>query len=320
MSRTAVAGQPGRLPRLVGVFLLYLSVVFVGAALVSPWLWRLIHDVLPSSPLVRQPFHRYINRSLIVFALAGLWPLHRFGFFPDLRGAGWIRRPSLVRELACGFLLGLGTLALIVVAACCAGVRTWNEAVTGPIVVQHVFKAAGAALLVSLMEELLFRGGIFGGLRRAGGFRLAAAVSSVIYALVHFFQRPAPPDFVDAFTGFQMLARMSVGFLDLSAMVPGFFNLALAGLILSAVRERTGALWVSIGLHAGWIFWLKSYAYFTRPLDGATNAFWGSSKLIDGWIALPVLLLAALAIRGFRACGIPSEIQDRTARTACERP
>lgn len=295
MIRSPAVALPGRLPRLVGVFLVYLVVVFVGAALLSPWIWRAVHALVP-----HQPFHRYVNRCLIVLALAGLWPLHRLGFFPDLQGAGWVRRPGIGKEILHGFLIGLGTLALIVLSACLAGVRIWNPAVTAPIVVQHFLKAAGAALLVSLMEEFLFRGGIFGGLRRTGGFWQAAGVSSAIYALVHFFQRPAPPASVGWDTGFQMLARMSDGFADLSAMVPGFFNLALAGLILTAFRERTGALWVSIGIHAGWIFWLKSYAYFTRPVEGAANAFWGSSKLIDGWIALPVLLLAAAASLGFQ--------------------
>jgi hypothetical protein len=46
---------------------------------------------------------------------------------------------------------------------------------------------------------------------------------------------------------------------------------------------------MSIGLHAGWIFWLKSYGFLTRETHGAARAWWGSERLIDGWLPLAVL-------------------------------
>jgi hypothetical protein len=81
------------------------------------------------------------------------------------------------------------------------------------------------------------------------------------------------------------------GFDDLHALVPGFFNLTLAGLLLALAYQRTGNLYFSIGLHAGWIFWLKFYGFLTTPL-AANVWFWGTEKLIDGWLAFLVLTLA----------------------------
>jgi hypothetical protein len=74
-------------------------------------------------------------------------------------------------------------------------------------------------------------------------------------------------------------------------LVPGFFNLALAGALLGLAYQRTGNLYFSIGLHAGWIFWLKSYGAFTAAAPGASEWFWGTSKMIDGWLAFFVLAL-----------------------------
>jgi hypothetical protein len=48
-------------------------------------------------------------------------------------------------------------------------------------------------------------------------------------------------------------------------------------------------LYLSIGMHAGWIFWLKFYGVVTTARPGANTWFWGTSKLIDGWLALIVL-------------------------------
>lgn len=72
-------------------------------------------------------------------------------------------------------------------------------------------------------------------------------------------------------------------------LVPAFFTLFVAGAILALAYQRTGALFVSIGLHAGWIFWLKFYGFLTVQTPGANPAIWGTDTLIDGWLALPVL-------------------------------
>ena len=82
------------------------------------------------------------------------------------------------------------------------------------------------------------------------------------------------------------------GFGDVAAMVPGFLNLTVAGVILGLAYQRTGNLYRSIGLHAGWIFSLKVYGLLTRATSGANAWFWGTGKMFDGWLALGVLALA----------------------------
>ena len=80
-------------------------------------------------------------------------------------------------------------------------------------------------------------------------------------------------------------------------MVPGFFNLTLAGILLAWAYHRTGNLYFSIGLHAGWIFWIKAYAAVSSPTPQANLWLWGSGSMaiVNGWIALPVLLLTLVA-------------------------
>ena len=56
-------------------------------------------------------------------------------------------------------------------------------------------------------------------------------------------------------------------------------------------------LHVSIGIHSGWIFWLKSYGFLTQEKPDANTWIWGSGKLIDGWIALLVLGLVLASLQ-----------------------
>lgn len=57
---------------------IYIAAVFLGGALLAPWLYWLAQAGTDSFPkLANTPFHRFVNRSLLLLALAGLWPLLR---------------------------------------------------------------------------------------------------------------------------------------------------------------------------------------------------------------------------------------------------
>jgi hypothetical protein len=92
------------------------------------------------------------------------------------------------------------------------------------------------------------------------------------------------------------------GFLDFYALVPGFFSLTLAGILLGLAYQRTGNLYFSIGLHAGWIFCLKAYGAFTTGAPHTATWFLGTGKIVDGWLALWALLFT-LAIFKFLPLG-----------------
>jgi uncharacterized protein len=92
------------------------------------------------------------------------------------------------------------------------------------------------------------------------------------------------------------LPQMLRGFGNLQVVIPGFFNLTLAGLLLGLAYQKTGNLYFSIGLHAGWIFWLKFYGAITAPVKGANIWLWGTDNPIDGWLALLVLALAFVVL------------------------
>lgn len=277
--------------------LIYFAAVFIGGALLAPCLYWLVQwlaaHLPPLQSLADAPFHRFVSRALLGAAVIGLWPLgRRLGMrswaevgLGSVRGQSW--------RFIWGYTAGLASLALVIGLGLLAGGRRFTENFAASYFLQHVLNAGLSALVTALIEEVVFRGVLFGALQRACRWPVAALVSGAIYALVHFFSRPESPATVEWHSGFGVLARMFAGLGAEHALLPGALNLTLAGVILAMAFHRTGSLYFSIGLHAGWIFWLKTGSLWTAGTGHSTAWFWGGARLVDGWLA--VIVLAATA-------------------------
>jgi uncharacterized protein len=281
--------------------LIFISVVLLIGALLAPCLFWLVQSAAHSSSafqgLAQQPFHRFVSRSLLIVAIVGLWPMARQLQIRSWRELGFWFSPEAKRQFGQGLLLGFFTLAIVAVLALTFGARRWNFGLSLSALGTKLLEAVAVALVVAVIEEVIFRGAIFGSLRKRHNWITALVLSSGIYAWFHFFRRPASPDIITWTSGFQVLAQMLRGFADLQSLVPGFFVLFLAGTILAMAVQRTNGLWFSIGTHAGWIVWLKIYGTLTVAVPAANGALWGTTKLTDGWLAGVVLLIAALLNR-----------------------
>jgi membrane protease YdiL (CAAX protease family) len=290
------------------ILLLVIVMVFLGGALLAPWLYWLVQWLAPGSSLAHKPFHRYLDRSLLVLGLLAIWPLLR-----NLRATSWndlgLCWPSgQWRRLASGLILGAGSLGCLGAIVLAIHARQFNSELPPVRYVSAFAGAIATAVAVATIEETLFRGAIFGALRREGSWQAALLFSSAFFAFVHFLGKSDLVGPVTCFSGLELLPRMLLNFASVKAVIPGFFNLTLAGVILGVAYQRTGNLYLSMGIHAGWAFWLRFYGLVTQPTPGSNDWLWGTAKLFDGWLALPVLLLAlALAF----APRLESPIGDR---------
>ena len=278
--------------------LIYLTAVFIGGALFAPWLYWLVQWLMPSSALAENPFRRFVERSLLAFALIGLWPfLNGLGVKPWLDGA-FTGAPGRWGRLARGFLLGFGSFACIFIIVLVRGARYW-QVEDASQVFKALTGAAAAVLVVPLLEEFLFRGAVFGALRRDWDWRAALLASSTLFALVHFVGKPAYAGPVRWNSGLELLPSMFVDSGNLRGFTASFINLTLVGATLCLAYQRTGDLSFSIGLHGGWVFLLKSYAAFTNGTKNGGGWFWGTDKLVDGWLAMIILFLTLLSLSIF---------------------
>lgn len=135
-----------------------------------------------------------------------------------------------------GMYLHLG-LGLVVALA--AGLLGWAAAdLAGAVVTTRgdldaaglVRDGARVLLLVftlAAMEELIFRGALQAFLARRLSTFQAVLCSSLIFAMAHGVLNPAAPTI-------------------------GLLGVAVAGILLGYAYDRTGSLWLPLGLHAGW--------------------------------------------------------------------
>jgi membrane protease YdiL (CAAX protease family) len=290
----SVSPATARDPRPVRALALYLLAVFAGGALLAPWLYHGMQALAESFPslakVARMPFARYVNRALLLTALLGL-PLYvRAAGIRSWREAGIPAGGIRWRTFGASFALGFFSLATVCVIALMAGGRQLKPRTPGELAGQFLGVLA-TALIVAVIEELLFRGAIFGGLRKAMRWPAALALSSAVYAIVHFMARSVNPPEVDWLSGLRVLPTVLAGMTELRTLIPAFLSLTLAGVILGLAYQWTGELSASIGIHAGWIFWLKFYGFATRSVEGADKWFWGTGKLVDGWLAFTALVI-----------------------------
>src|SRR3954463_1310955 len=156
--------------RPVWTVLLYVTGVFAAGALFAPWWSRITQALAPRASvfhdLAQQPFQRFVIRSILGFALLGLLPVARYSGIRSWREVGlWWERRSL-RELGAGAFVGFASLALIAFFALLFGARNWNPSMANRHLGESILRALIAACAVAVLEEILFRGVLFGVLRR----------------------------------------------------------------------------------------------------------------------------------------------------------
>jgi len=273
---------PGVKPKGTASLCLCVLLVFVAAALLSPWAYRFLHARL------NYPFHSYVDRCLMLTALAAI-PLfwRRFGISSwqeiGVKAGGGI---GLGIGLALGLLSTLVTLAVAILAGGRVVQGSADPGVIGTLLL--------AAALVAPLEELLFRGVIQTVLIRRTGAGAGILATSLFFALVHFIKVPVDftPDPVTAGSGFTALGLAFAPFADLNAIATRFLLLAAVGGVLGLAAWRTGRLWLPIGLHAGWIIGAKLGTRLTVDVPG----HWAAADFTTSPLSFAALALVGLLI------------------------
>jgi len=160
--------------------------------------------------------------------------------------------------------------------------------------------AASAGIFAGALEEFFFRGLLFKGLYDSGGQLRAYLLANLFYSALHFV-RPGQAYFLDGIqplAGFRHLLTTFAPFLDPLPILPGIFGLFLIGVVLSYALHRTGTLYLSIGLHAGWVFSLKILRVFGDFSRADLGWLFGSSdpKIVSGVATFVGMFCVGIAV------------------------
>ncbi len=297
----------------VAVFVL--GTILLGALLAPPLYWggktTVENGWLADKPVLdslhgsmdRAKFSRYFNRAILAGALIMLFPTLRW------LNRGKSEKRTLMERLQlqpnrywwahslAGFFLAAVPFFLLAWLYLHQGWYEPRDA--GKALLEVLGSAMGTAIAVALLEEFVFRGAltsIFSSLLRPWPLLISIAV---FFAIVHFLKPPDGVQFgeVKAWSGFTMLGLIFSQFGDWYFLAAEFAVLFAVGMVLGYSRLRTGSLWLAIGLHAGWVFGVKTFSPLTkRAFEPAEMMPWLGGNLRTGLASAIVVTLTGLLL------------------------
>ncbi len=242
----------------IPVFLLFL---FAGAMVLGPLLYGALQGVFPI------PFHRAMNRAIMVSAVIGLI---LFWSRISLRSL-WPWTSQAWKDVALGYFMAFVSAQAMLGLVLFADGFTAEE-LTSAQIGKKVGAALLAALLVPVAEETIFRGFLQGELTKSFGWRAGWIATAVIFMLSHFIKISSTIDSQPVYwwSGATALGAAFQPILQGEFLSLKGLNLLLLGLLLGGIFLRTGTLWLCAALHSGWILVNLLFTDLTKPAENRT--------------------------------------------------
>lgn len=257
--------------------------------------------------LDRGKFSRYFNRAVLLAALLLISPTLKWmnsdkSKRPSVREfLGLESNPHPWRHLLIGFLVAGSSLLLLGWFYVSHGWYIPSE--TEKAIASVLLSALGTALAVGFLEEFVFRGALQAVLAKVMKPRMLYFVIAFFFAVIHFFNAPRNLEIgeVTSGTGFWFVGRIFEHFFSQFAdpyfLAAEFAVLFAIGLVLGYTRMKTGSLWLGIGLHAGWVFGVKTLSPLTtRAFERAEMMPWLGDSLRVGLVSCLVVSVTGLGI------------------------
>ena len=227
-------------------FTVFISAILFGALLAFP-----IHAIF--SEFAEIPFRKTVSRSTLISGLLFSLVYFHYACGLSFRQIGIRFHDAHIRLLQ-GLAAGIAIMAIIEANLLFLGIHDLDKEQIFSLsaISRLLLKGLITGLLVGLVEELIFRGALLGGLSRRTNTAVALVTVSLVYAAVHYLKfRDLPADtVVNWYTGVAMLPAALFQFAE-PARYDAMLTLFFLGLLLGLVRLLTGNLLACIGIHAG---------------------------------------------------------------------
>ncbi|MEO8352513.1 MAG: CPBP family intramembrane glutamic endopeptidase [Chthoniobacteraceae bacterium] len=272
------------------ILIYFIGVIVLGALLAPPlfWLGQSVARTGVLTFLGETEFQKFFNRAVLIAAIALLWPVTRWLRLGHWRALGLDPDARWKQHLAAGFAAAALVVALMAAAYISQDIYHWKRS-DPPW--DSLPKLLLSAVVVGLLEEGLFRGGLLGMFRRSMSPGAALMSVTSIFAAVHFLQPDEgfAVDHVTWMSGFALAPHLFHQFAEPMTILSSLTTIFVLGLVCGAVTLRTRSLWAAIGFHAGVVFVKMSFSKFTKR--DAAYLPWVGEKLEIGLVPVAMLLL-----------------------------
>jgi hypothetical protein len=277
---------------LLSLLLLFLAAPLL-AALVSPWIYQALQSFAADGSVLDAPFFRVTSRIVLVMVALLLYPAYKLS---GIRGKDDCGLPTVKNRRALiglGLGLGIGSMLIVYLLGVALGVFVWDtNGKSVSYLIRKVLQALAGGLFIGIFEEILFRGFIFGALRKSLGVVTAVILSSLFFSVVHFM-RPVNPEILGQWnSGFMLFGNLFARAGD--AFLQEACTLFCMGLVLAVLCHWMKSIYVAIGLHAGWVWVMMLFRLFTQNQKTMIWLYGTSDWVSKAWMG-PILSLIVLA-------------------------
>lgn len=226
---------------------------------------------------------RIISRVTQVLLILSIYPVMRW-LSISAKDLGFVAFKSFLKQMAGGIILGIATLLPVLLLSYALDIividegRVWTfEKIAVSLLVAFLL-----ALLISLLEEPMFRGVLISAYLKRIGITATIFVSSFYYALLHFIKTKTaiPVDQAKVSDSFRLLIEAFQNILN-PEHFGAFWALLMVGFFLAVMRTRMQlSLAWCIGCHTAWVWQIKmahkitnvnhasDLLYLISPYDG----------------------------------------------------
>ena len=271
--------------------LLVLLVAIALACIVSYFVVQIFGEFIP--------FRKIISKTTQLFLVLSIFPAM---VYLNINKAelGFAARPVFLKQLLQGFGLGFITLMPVFIALTVLKINVLDDTQlwTAGFAAKTLVVSLLLALLISLIEEPLFRGLLLVGLNKKLSVWSAILISATYYAALHFLSSNTDiaPQELNLYSGFTLLGGAVANLLN-PGILSAFFALLMVGIFLGVLRTQVKAsLGLCIGCHTCWVWQIKMNKKLFNTDFSSDYSYWVSSY--DGVIGplVTVWLMLAIAV------------------------
>lgn len=281
--------------------LIFMLLILALTCIISPWLAVGAHWFATEwSPRPMEPysFSRIFNRTFMISGILLFFVCRRWLKIDSFSQLGLVASLKQGSDVFVGWALAIASMLLLGVAMSFAGAFTPFFRLSLSESLSQCASGLLSGIFVGFFDEIFFRGILFKGLLAEGRRVRAYVLANLFFSALHFV-KPGEPyvlEHLAPLAGFRHLFFTFSPFLDPVSILPGLFGLFLIGVVLSYALERTGSLYLSIGLHGGWVFSLKTIRVFGDYRREDLGWIFGSTdpKFVSGlgaWVGILMVLI-----------------------------
>jgi len=296
--------------------LLIFGVAPLLAVLVSPWVYQWIQRMSPdvmqwvqkseaagvhtfwadiADSIFTASFRRVTARIVLIMALLMLGPTYRLSGLRTRENFGLPCRSNRFKLIRMGLVLAIVSMSMVYTLGVFLGVYAWDVGGgEGSYILAQLLKIAIGGMLIGLFEEILFRGFIFSALRKSLGLLASILWSSVLFAIVHFI-KPVDLQVTDQwYSGLLLFGHLFSGVSD--TFLQEACTLFCMGAVLATLSGWTKSVYLSIGLHAGWVWVMMCFRLFTENQGNLVWLYGTSDWLPNSWMGPMMALIVLVAV------------------------